>query len=429
MAQRERRNYKTAEREEREKRRKWRKERRERAKEDETWSLAQWLMAGFGILCCREVSHGSKEHISDAKRRKEKERRARRKEGKQRDRAGGDDRRHQRHPKDVEDLGRVKGAPDEVEMEHNADFLRRRSSSRLLDDDSEYSGESARSGLSRASSFASSYASYVSTQSAEPRRRRSQGSRRGSKGREGPGEAAPSTVKVLNLADLRGRELPAKLEDLQKVPMDPALARTSVKNGAPAANGSSSHRQPAKPSPPPVEVPPREEQEEVQAPLSARSGRSEGAGSVKSVASTSIQRYSDQLSGPKKSSADIKKMVKEFVREMVKGKEMNVLRVDGSLMEVKCGLTRTLDALKIKSGGETRNLRLGDVEKVLHGAPAELNDLSTPLDDACATLLLLEECISFKFADAKKAELFTLCMNLFIDGLRKGKWADRKSVV
>eukprot|EP00439_Symbiodinium_sp_Y106_P086641 s66_g34.t2 len=288
MAQRERRNYKTAEREEREKRRKWRKERRERAKEDDTWSLAQWLMAGFGILCCREVSHGSKEHISDAKRRKEKERRARRKEGKQRER--GDDRRHQRHPKDVEDLGRVKGAPDEVEMEHNADFLRRRSSSRLLDDDSEYSGESARSGLSRASSFASSYASsYVSTQSAEPRRRRSQGSRRGSKGREGPGEAAPSTVKVLNLADLRGRELPAKLEDLQKVPMDPAHARTSVKNGASAANGSSSNRQPAKPSPPPVEVPPREEQEEVQAPLSARSGRSEGAGSVKSVASTSIQ--------------------------------------------------------------------------------------------------------------------------------------------
>ncbi|CAE7347357.1 HSP31, partial [Symbiodinium sp. CCMP2456] len=318
-------------------------------------------MAGFGILCCREVSHGSKEHISDAKRRKEKERRARRKEGKQRER--GDDRRHQRHPKDVEDLGRVKGAPDEVEMEHNADFLRRRSSSRLLDDDSEYSGESARSGLSRASSFASSYASYVSTQSAEPRRRRSQGSRRGSKGREGPAEAAPSTVKVLNLADLRGRELPAKLEDLQKVPMDPAIARTSVKNGAAAANGSSSNRQPAKPSPPPVEVPPREEQEEVQAPLSARSGRSEGAGSVKSVASTSIQRYSDQLSGPKKSSAEIKKMVKEFVREMVKGKEMNVLRVDGSLMEVKCGLTRTLDALKIKSGGETRNLRLGDVEK------------------------------------------------------------------
>eukprot|EP00439_Symbiodinium_sp_Y106_P086841 s66_g36.t1 len=132
-------------------------------------------------------------------------------------------------------------------------------------------------------------------------------------------------------------------------------------------------------------------------------------------------RYSDQLSGPKKSSAEIKKMVKEFVREMVKGKEMNVLRVDGSLMEVKCGLTRTLDALKIKSGGETRNLRLGDVEKVLHGAPDELNDLSTPLDDACATLLLPEECISFKFVDAKKAELFTLCMNLFIDGIRKGK--------
>mmetsp|Transcript_22918 Transcript_22918/g.51577 ORF Transcript_22918/g.51577 Transcript_22918/m.51577 type:complete len:101 (-) Transcript_22918:84-386(-) len=100
---------------------------------------------------------------------------------------------------------------------------------------------------------------------------------------------------------------------------------------------------------------------------------------------------------------------------------MNVLRVDGSLMAVKCGLTRSLDALRIKSGGETRNLSLSEVEKVLHGSPGELQDLETPLDDSCATLLLTSECISFKFEDEKKAELFTLCMNLFIDGIRKGK--------
>lgn len=44
--------------------------------------------------------------------------------------------------------------------------------------------------------------------------------------------------------------------------------------------------------------------------------------------------------GPKKSSAEIKQLVKDFVREMVKSKEMEVLRADGSRMAVKCGLTR-----------------------------------------------------------------------------------------
>ncbi|CAK9103453.1 unnamed protein product [Durusdinium trenchii] len=104
----------------------------------------------------------------------------------------------------------------------------------------------------------------------------------------------------------------------------------------------------------------------------------------------------------------MKKLVKEFVREMVKGKEMNVLRADGSHMSVKCGLTRSLDTLRIKSGAETRHLSLNEVEKVLQGAPEELSDLETPLDEACATLVLQNECISFKFMEQEKAELFTL---------------------
>ena len=34
-------------------------------------------------------------------------------------------------------------------------------------------------------------------------------------------------------------------------------------------------------------------------------------------------------------------------------------------------------------------------------------------------MVLKEECISFKFAEQAKAELFTLCMNLFVEGLKK----------
>merc|ERR1719499_1000092 len=163
-----------------------------------------------------------------------------------------------------------------------------------------------------------------------------------------------------------------------------------------------------------------------QAPLSARSGRScrsEGAQSVggASVASVSIKQYMGYLS-EQRSPAEVKKMVKEFVRQMVKGREMGVLRADGALKPVLCGLTRSLDVFRIKSGADTRKVKLSEVVRVVHGAPEDLADLETPLDDLCSTLELeSSECISFKFAERKAAELFTLCMQLFIDGQRKNE--------
>merc|ERR1711904_706510 len=121
-----------------------------------------------------------------------------------------------------------------------------------------------------------------------------------------------------------------------------------------------------------------------------------------------------------KSPSEVKKMVKEFVRQMVKGRELGVLRADGALRPVLCGLNRSLDVFRIKSGETVRKVPLGQVERVLHGASEELSDLETPLDDLCATLELdSSECISFKFAERKAAELFTLCMQLFSDGQKQ----------
>merc|ERR1711920_990898 len=104
-----------------------------------------------------------------------------------------------------------------------------------------------------------------------------------------------------------------------------------------------------------------------------------------SVASVSIRKYLGYLS-EKKSPAEVKKLVKEFVRTMVKGREMGVLRADGAIKPVLCGLTRSLDVFRIKSGSETRKVRLADVERVVHGNPEELSDLETPLDDGSATI-------------------------------------------
>lgn len=422
MAAHDRKWHITQDRADREKRRKWKlpgrdrhekkekKERRDKS-EDEArprWSLSRWLLCGG--RCCEVSSAGDKLQIEDERRQRERkeERRARRREEKQKQRER-DEWRRQHHDRGREDIGQAKCHAD---AEHTADRLRLRSSSRLLDEDSDGSGCTARSGysgISRASSFASSCASYTSQPSERPeRRRRSQTSQ----ARETP-EAVASNVKVLNLADLRGQD-PKVFQTLQQAPVDP---RAKLHNGG-AVPAMAPVEKPKVPTSPPKTSPP----ERSEAPLSARSGRSEGAASVqsfRSMASTTVNRYSEQLSGPKKSSAEMKKLVKEFVREMVKGKEMKVLRADGSLMSVKCGLTRSLDTLRIKTGSESRQLGLKEVEKVLQGAPEELGDLETPLDEACATLVLQNECISFKFEDQEKAEVFTLCLNLFIDGLRK----------
>jgi hypothetical protein len=130
----------------------------------------------------------------------------------------------------------------------------------------------------------------------------------------------------------------------------------------------------------------------------------------------SVKKYLGYLSEPK-SPAEVKKLVKDFVRQMVKGRDMGVLRVDGAVKPVLCRLSRELDVLKIKAGEQTRKVPLAEVDRVCFGAE-ELSDLETPLDECCSTLELATdgECISFKFPERKAAELFTLCMQLFIDG-------------
>lgn len=223
------------------------------------------------------------------------------------------------------------------------------------------------------------------------------------------GGGGSGKVQVMNLADLRGKGLPAELNSVGRKP--------SSERG-----GGGGGRQPSSRG--------RQAEAEEEPPLSARSGRSEGARSaasarsdaqsdgVRSVASVSIRKYMGFLS-EKRSASEVKKMVKDFVRLMVKGREMGVLCADGSMKQVLCGLTRTLDTFQIKSGDQTRKVRLGEVLRIVRGSE-DLADLETPLDDNCSTLELdTSECISFRFAEQKAAELFTLCMQLFCDSQKQ----------
>lgn len=107
-----------------------------------------------------------------------------------------------------------------------------------------------------------------------------------------------------------------------------------------------------------------------------------------------------------------KKVVKDFVKEMVKGKKMNVMKQSGQLTSCTVSLTRALDALKIKAGGQTRDILLRDIAEIAAGT--EVQDVDTPLDDLCATLMLVtEDCITFRMVDLNARDTFIMCLLMF----------------
>eukprot|EP00440_Ansanella_granifera_P030845 gb/GFBE01033498.1/.p1 GENE.gb/GFBE01033498.1/~~gb/GFBE01033498.1/.p1 ORF type:complete len:195 (+),score=50.89 gb/GFBE01033498.1/:1-585(+) len=106
-----------------------------------------------------------------------------------------------------------------------------------------------------------------------------------------------------------------------------------------------------------------------------------------------------------------KQVVKEFVKEMVKGRKMNVMTQAGQLKTCNVSLSRALDALKIKVGTQTRNIALRDIDEIAAGA--EVEGISTPLDDLCATLMLTDDCITFRFPDLNSRDTFVMCVLMF----------------
>eukprot|EP00930_Biecheleria_cincta_P004638 TRINITY_DN105557_c0_g1_i1.p1 TRINITY_DN105557_c0_g1~~TRINITY_DN105557_c0_g1_i1.p1 ORF type:complete len:232 (-),score=51.60 TRINITY_DN105557_c0_g1_i1:29-643(-) len=106
-----------------------------------------------------------------------------------------------------------------------------------------------------------------------------------------------------------------------------------------------------------------------------------------------------------------KQMVKDFVKEMVRGRKMNVMTQAGQLKTCVASLSRSLDALKIKVANQTRTIALRDIDEIAPGA--EVEGISTPLDELCATLLLTDDCITFRFVDLNARDTFVMCLLMF----------------
>jgi len=114
--------------------------------------------------------------------------------------------------------------------------------------------------------------------------------------------------------------------------------------------------------------------------------------------------------------SEAKKIIKNFVKTMVKGQKMSVM-TQGGPRTCTVSLTRNLDAMKIKAGGQTRNIGLAQISEMHAGA--EVPGIDTPLDDLCVSLMLeSEDCISFCMPDIEARDTFILCLDMFVSKLK-----------
>lgn len=123
----------------------------------------------------------------------------------------------------------------------------------------------------------------------------------------------------------------------------------------------------------------------------------------------------EELPKHQSSAAEIHAKMRKFVKEMVRGAEINVLSIDGQLKTCTCSLDRKLRFFVIEVARRVRKIPLSTIKEVQQGLEPE--DIETPLDALCATLILAtDECISFRFATVPERQDFALCLSVLLDG-------------
>lgn len=112
-----------------------------------------------------------------------------------------------------------------------------------------------------------------------------------------------------------------------------------------------------------------------------------------------------------------KAVIKDFVKEMVKGRKITVISKAGAIKQVSIFLGRKLDSFKIQAGNNTRKIPLTDISDLHIGQDGP--SIDTPLDDLCCTMALVAgECLTFRFSDITARDTFAMCMLMFVNGAR-----------
>lgn len=158
----------------------------------------------------------------------------------------------------------------------------------------------------------------------------------------------------------------------------------------------------------------------AQAPAQEIKGRAERAGEELHRQGSGVD-YESMSEDEKHREA--KRIIKDFVTSMVKGKEITVVSPSGVFMDCLLGLTRELETLKIKPklprDAHARRIPLHKVDEILVGTDTGYSQMETPLDDFCVTLVLSSsDCVTFRESDVEMRDTLAACLTLFCNSVR-----------
>lgn len=116
-----------------------------------------------------------------------------------------------------------------------------------------------------------------------------------------------------------------------------------------------------------------------------------------------------------------KQLVKDFVKTMVRGRQLSAVLPTGQVRVCFCALNRSLDKLQIRANQKDKHGRtvpLQSISEVVVGSDksrsAVMEGLQTPLDDMSVTLVLeTEECITFRLEDIESRDKLAACLTMF----------------
>jgi len=115
--------------------------------------------------------------------------------------------------------------------------------------------------------------------------------------------------------------------------------------------------------------------------------------------------------------------VKNFVRSLVKGHQVELLSVRGGTVKCTAFIDRGLTTLSLQRGSSAdanrRNIRMQEVQEVLVGERGG-EDFNLQTDDLCVTVVLeTQQALAFAFLSEEERDTFALCLAMFVDDLHK----------
>lgn len=109
----------------------------------------------------------------------------------------------------------------------------------------------------------------------------------------------------------------------------------------------------------------------------------------------------------------LQKMMKDFIKDILCGVNLDIVLDDGSKESCRCQLDSALSTISLRVQDIVQTISLLDIEDVFSGSDIGHVHTTTPLDELCATLKMRSDrCVSFKFTDVRSREHFATCMKV-----------------